>query len=93
MDILKQIGYVLLTVGFIFAIYYYSYRTDGELTTAKSCSTSYIQGDYELETLRKQCPGLKKENLIKEIDSYFEKNNSTNIQEKERLKNEVSSSF
>ena len=66
------IGSFLLLVLVIGGIYMFSYLTHGELTTAKSCSGSYLGGEMNINSLRKQCPSLSNKDLVNSASKYFE---------------------
>ncbi len=70
-NFLRNAGSFLIILLFIAGLYFLSYITGGELTTATSCSTDYIKGEYSLETVKKQCPNLKQQDLVKDINDFF----------------------
>lgn len=71
-DISLQVGSCLLLILIVIAVYVFSWFTGGSLTTARSCSGSYIVGEASLENVRSNCPNLKKEDLLKSVNEHFD---------------------
>jgi hypothetical protein len=90
--LLEYTGSFLLVIFVIAGSYYYSSLTGGELTSATSCTSMYLKEEYTIDDLRKQCPNLKKDAILEDIEIYF-KTNNLNSERKETLKNEVIHSF
>lgn len=67
-QILSGLGILAVVV----AIYFFSSKTGGSLTSVEPCTTSYIKGDFSLDTLKSQCPNLDKEDVKKAINEYFD---------------------
>lgn len=70
--VLLQIGSALLVVSLFSGIYIFSYKTGGTLTTAASCTGEYIKGEYDIKTLKRQCPNISKQHLIETVNNYFD---------------------
>jgi hypothetical protein len=68
----KQIGSCLLILLIVIAVYVLSWFTGGPLTTARSCTGSYIIGESSLENVRSDCSSLTKENFISQVNEHFD---------------------
>ncbi|MCR4314630.1 MAG: hypothetical protein NUV84_05295 [Candidatus Uhrbacteria bacterium] len=92
-ELAKQLGAAILLTLVVIAVYAYSYFTGGSLTTAKSCSSSYISGEYDIRQLRRQCPNLKKENLIEAVEEYYQKNGTEASTTKKTLLQDINDNY
>ncbi|HEY5588209.1 MAG TPA: hypothetical protein VIK86_04545 [Candidatus Paceibacterota bacterium] len=92
-DIFKNIIAVGAIILIIFGIYLWGHITGGPLTSADSCSGSYLKGEYDIAALRKNCPNLSKENLIEDVQVYFEKNSTADGRDNTKVINDIENNF
>ncbi len=62
-------GFVVIAI--IMALYFFSWKTGGDLTTSSSCTTSFIKGEVDIKTLREECPNLSKDQVIEAVNEYY----------------------
>ena len=92
-NFLKKLATIAILPLIIFALYFWSYKTEGSLTTAISCSSQYLQGQYDLTALKKDCPSLTKDILIKDVEDYFQNHSNSNGKTKIDVMNDIESNF
>jgi hypothetical protein len=73
-----EIGALIIVAIVIGGIYYVDHLSNGPLTTTRTCTGSYIHGEMSAKAVKKECPNLKKEEIINSIEKAFN-SESTNF--------------